>query len=114
MPAGALFTWLDQTQFCCPFDGRPAIIDVEFAVDALGMGADRAQGDHEFIGDLRPGKLGFEQAENFKLTLAERLDQGLRSVGSDGGLPALDLDWPGGSAWTGCCSASNAASSLPV
>ena len=30
-------------------------------------------------GDLRPGKLGFEQAEHVKLTLAERLDQGLRS-----------------------------------
>ena len=60
------FAWLDQTQFDCPFDSRPAIIDVEFAVDALGMGADRAQGDHEFPGDLRPGKLGFEQAENFQ------------------------------------------------
>ena len=71
------FTWLNQTQFCCPFDGRPAIIDIEFTEDALGMGADRAQGDHEFIGDLRPGKLGLEQAENFKLTLAERLDEGL-------------------------------------
>ena len=69
--------WLDQIQFGCPFDSRPAIIDVEFAVDALGMGADRAQGDHEFTGDLRSGKLGFEQAEHFKLTLAERLDQGL-------------------------------------
>ena len=33
----------------CPFNGRPAIIDVKFAIDALGMGADGAQGDHEFI-----------------------------------------------------------------
>ena len=62
--------WLDQAQLGGPFDGRPAIVDIEFAVDALGMGADRAQGDHEFLGDLRPGKLGFEQAQNFKLALA--------------------------------------------
>jgi hypothetical protein len=64
------FGWLYQTQLDCPFDGRPAILDVEFSVDALGMGADRAQGDQEFTGDLRPRKLGFEQAENVKLTLA--------------------------------------------
>ena len=43
------------------------------------MCADSAQGDHEFTGDLRPRKLGFEQSENFKLTLAYRLDWGLRS-----------------------------------
>ena len=64
---------LEQTQLCCAFDGRPAIRDVEFTVDALGMCADRAQGDHEFLGDLRPRKLGFEQSEHCKLTLAERL-----------------------------------------
>ena len=69
--------WLDQIQFDCPFDSRPAILDVEFAVDALGMCADGAQGDHEFTGDLRTGKLGLEQAEHFQLTLAERLDQRL-------------------------------------
>ena len=62
--------WLNQFQLGCPFDGRPAAIDVELAVDTLGVRAEGAQGDHELIGDLRPGKLGFEQAENFKLTLA--------------------------------------------
>ena len=67
---GNAFAWLEQIQLCCPFDGRPASIDVEFTVDALGMCADSAQGDHEFMGDLRPRKLGFEQAEHFKLTLA--------------------------------------------
>jgi hypothetical protein len=51
---------LDQIQLNCPFDGRPAAIDVEFAVDALGMCADRAQTDHEFTGDLRPRKLSLE------------------------------------------------------
>ena len=45
---------LDQTEFGCPFDGHPAVIDVEFTVDILGMCAHRAQGDHEFAGDLRP------------------------------------------------------------
>ncbi len=70
------FAWLDQIQLCCPFDGRPAIHDVKFAIDALGMGADRAHGNHELIGDLRPGKLGFEQAEHVKLTLAEPLRSG--------------------------------------
>ena len=65
MPAPAL----EQIQLFCPFDGRPAIRDVELTVDALGMRANRAQGDHERLGDLRPGKLGFEQAEHVKLTL---------------------------------------------
>ena len=36
------FAWLEQIQLCCPFDGCPTIRDVEFTVDALGMGADRA------------------------------------------------------------------------
>ena len=67
--------WLDQTELGCSFDGRPAIIDVEFPVDALGIGANRAQADHEFAGDLWPRKLGLEQAEHVKLALAERLDQ---------------------------------------
>jgi hypothetical protein len=66
---------LDQIQLSCPFDGRPTIIDVEFAVYALGMCADRAQGDHEFTSDLGPRKIGFEQSENFQLTLAERLNE---------------------------------------
>ena len=73
---GSALAGLDQIQFDCPFDGRPASLDVEFAVDTLGMSADGAQGDGEFAGDLRTGKLGLEQAENFQLTLAERLDQG--------------------------------------
>ena len=34
--------WLDQIQFDGSLDSRPAIRDVEFTVDALGMGADRA------------------------------------------------------------------------
>ena len=46
--------WLDQIQFDGPLDSRPAIRDVEFAVDALGVGADCAQADYEFTGDLRP------------------------------------------------------------
>jgi hypothetical protein len=68
--SGNAFMVLDQIQLSRPFDGRPAIIDIEFTVDALGMCADRAQGDHEFAGDFRPGKLSFEHAQNFKLTLA--------------------------------------------
>ena len=58
--SGSAFARLDQIQLCCPFDGCPAIIDVEFAVDALGMCADRAQGDHEFTSDFGPGQLSFE------------------------------------------------------
>ena len=73
--SGNALAWLYQTQLFCPFDGRPAIIDVEFTVDALSMGAEGAQADHEFMGNLRPRKLGFEQAENFKLALAERLEK---------------------------------------
>ena len=73
--SGSTFAQLDQIQLFGPFDSRPASLDVEFAVDALGMGADRAQGDHEFVGDLRPGKLGIKQTENFKLTLGQRLNQ---------------------------------------
>ena len=52
--AGTALACLYQIELGCPFDGRAAIRDVEFTVDALGMCADRAQGDHEFLGDLRP------------------------------------------------------------
>jgi len=58
--SGSAFARLDQIQLDCPFDGCPAIIDIEFVVDALGMCADRTQADHEFTGDLRTGKLGLE------------------------------------------------------
>ena len=68
---------LDQPQLLCSFDSRPASIDVKLVIDALGMCADGAQADHEFTGDLGSRKLGLEQPENFQLTLAERLDQGL-------------------------------------
>lgn len=61
---------LYQAKLDCPFDRRPAAVDVEFAVDALGMRAHRAQSDHELTGNLRPGQLRFEQTENFKLALA--------------------------------------------
>lgn len=37
---GQRFGGLNQIQLGCPFDGRAATIDVEFPVDALGMGAD--------------------------------------------------------------------------
>ena len=46
--------WLDQIQFDGSLDSRPAIRDIEFAIDALGMGADGAQTDYEFTRDLRP------------------------------------------------------------
>ena len=52
--------WLDQIQFGCPFDSRPAIIDVEFTVDALGMCTHRTQSDHELTGDFGSLKIGFE------------------------------------------------------
>jgi hypothetical protein len=68
--SGNAIARLVQVQLCCPFDGRPAIIDVELPVDALGMGADGTQGDHELTGDLRPRKLGFEQSEHVTLALA--------------------------------------------
>ena len=32
-----VYARLDQIQFGCSFDSRPAILDVEFIVDALGM-----------------------------------------------------------------------------
>jgi hypothetical protein len=51
--AGAM-EWLDQIEFDGPLDSRPAIRDVEFAIDTLGMGADGAQADYEFTRDLRP------------------------------------------------------------
>jgi hypothetical protein len=39
---GAALSWLDQMQLNRPFYSCPAVIDIEFAVDALGMCADRA------------------------------------------------------------------------
>ena len=62
-----------QAQFNCPLDGRPAAIDIEFAEDALGMGANCAQADHELLSDLRSGKLGPEQSKDFQFALTERL-----------------------------------------
>ena len=38
----ARLLWLYQVQLCCPFDGRTATIDIELAVDALGMCAESA------------------------------------------------------------------------
>ena len=72
---------LEQMQLCGPCDGCPAIGDVKLAVDVLGMGADRAQGNHELTGNLRSRKLGSKQAEHGKLPLAERLAEGLRNEG---------------------------------
>jgi hypothetical protein len=40
--SGSATVWLYQIQLGRPFDGRPAIIDVEFTVDALRMCADSA------------------------------------------------------------------------
>jgi hypothetical protein len=59
--------WLNQTELSCTLDGRAATIDVQFSVDALGIGTNRAQADHEFAGDLWPRKLGVEQAEHVEL-----------------------------------------------
>lgn len=70
-----LHVMLDQTEFDSPFDRRPATVDVEFAVDTFGMRADGTQSDHKLLGDLRPGQFGFEQPEQFKLTLTERFSQ---------------------------------------
>ena len=53
---------LEQTQLNSTPDGHPAAINVEFAVDALRMGADRTQSDDEFLSDLRSCKLRLEQA----------------------------------------------------
>src|SRR5689334_7345885 len=58
---------LDQTKLGCSFDGCPATIDVKLTVDTLGIGAHRAQADHELASDLWPRKLGVEQAEHLKL-----------------------------------------------
>src|SRR5215207_8544231 len=68
------FIRLYQPQFFRASHSRPAAVDVEFAVDALGMSADRAQANHELTGDLRPGQLCPEQSQDFQLTLTEGLD----------------------------------------
>ena len=39
---GNALAGLDQIQFDGPFDSRPASLDIEFTVDALGMSADCA------------------------------------------------------------------------
>src|SRR5688500_20405384 len=70
---------LDQTQLFCPPDRCPATVNAKFVVDTLSMCADGAQTDHELPGDLGPGKLGLEQAQDVQLTLAQRLHQWLRS-----------------------------------
>lgn len=44
----------DQTQLNSPINRPPATVDVEFAVDALCMGAHRTQGDNKLLGDRAP------------------------------------------------------------
>lgn len=52
---GCLFQLnLNQIQPLGPFDGSPAVFDVEFAVDVLGMGANGAQCNHKLMGNLWP------------------------------------------------------------
>ena len=65
-----------QAKFKRPFDSPPAAIDIEFAVNALGMGTNRTQSDDKFLSDLGARQLGFEQAEDVQFTLTERFDQG--------------------------------------
>ena len=62
---------LDQTEFDCACHSRPSTVDVEFAIDALGMGADGTQSNYKFLGDLWPGQFGFEQAQKFKFTVTK-------------------------------------------
>lgn len=84
LPGGALgkpylqdrFMSLNQTQFDGPFDGCPAAIDVEFGVDAFGVRAHGTQGNHKFVSDLWPRQFRLEQAQDFKLALAEWFDEG--------------------------------------
>ena len=75
---------VEQIEFFCPMDGRPAVVDPELVVNVFGVGAHRAQGDHEFTGDLRASKSVLSKPQHFKLTLAEWLDQSAECGG--GGL----------------------------
>ena len=45
----------DQAKFNRPFNSRPTAIDVELAVNALGMSPHRAQSDDKFLRDLGTG-----------------------------------------------------------
>jgi len=65
---------LDQSQLFCPPDGRPAVIDIQFAVDALRVSTNRAQSNDELAGDLGTRQLGSEEAQDVQLPLAERLN----------------------------------------
>lgn len=67
---------LDQTEFNRPSDSPPAAIDIEFAVNTLGVSPHSAQGDDKLLSDLGTRQFGFEQAQDVQFTLAERLDQG--------------------------------------
>ncbi len=57
------FGRLHQAEFHCPIDGCTPIADIELAVNAFCVGAERTQGNHKFARNLRPGKLGLEQAQ---------------------------------------------------
>ena len=69
---------LNQVEFCSSLDSSSTIGDVEFAIDALGMGAHCAQGHHKLTGDFRAREFCVEQSENVQLPLAEGFDQRLR------------------------------------
>src|SRR5215475_6159300 len=65
-PRENVFAQLEQMQLSCPLDGCPAICNVELTVDPLDMGAGRARGDHECLGDFWHRTVRGEQVEHLK------------------------------------------------
>ena len=66
---------LQQPQPFPPFDGLQAAVGVQLAVDALGVGADGLDGDHQGIGDFGDAQAGLHAAQHVQFTAGQRLRQ---------------------------------------
>src|SRR6266545_926039 len=72
---------LEQLHLARSCDRLGAAGDLELAKNAVGVGLDRAQGNDQYLRDLRVGHAARDQAQDFQLARAQWLHQRLRDEG---------------------------------
>ena len=77
---GRVWRGLHQLKARSLVDRLETVVHVEFAVDGLDMGPDRAHGDNQFLGNLRAGQVGREQAQYLPFSPCQRLQKPLWQV----------------------------------
>jgi hypothetical protein len=68
------FCFLEQIEFFCAADSRPAIIHPQLIENVFGVGAQGVQGHDQFAGNFRTAQFGSEKPKHFQFTLAQWLD----------------------------------------